>query len=58
MFKSSKDDFHCDSNAKVYGPIFADFKDCSEVSLRQIKEKAIRKLNTGQRSHILMTYLG
>ena len=39
MFKSSKDDFQCDSNAKVYGPIFADFKDCSEVSLRQIKEK-------------------
>ena len=26
--------------------------------VRQIKEKAIRKLNTGQRSHILMTYLG
>ena len=26
--------------------------------VRQIKEKAIRKLNSGQRSHILMTYLG
>ena len=26
--------------------------------VRQIKEKAIRKLNTGQRSHILQTYLG
>ena len=26
--------------------------------VRQIKEKAIRKLNQGQRSHILMTYLG
>ena len=26
--------------------------------VRQIKEKAIRKLNLGQRSHILMTYLG
>ena len=25
--------------------------------VRQIKEKAIRKLNSGQRSHILMTYL-
>ncbi len=26
--------------------------------VRQIKEKAIRKLNSGQRSHILQTYLG
>ena len=26
--------------------------------VRQIKEKAVRKLNTGQRSHILQTYLG
>ena len=26
--------------------------------VRQIKEKAIRKLNSGQRSHILKTYLG
>ena len=26
--------------------------------VRQIKEKAIKKLNTGQRSHILQTYLG
>ncbi|MBQ4018564.1 MAG: RNA polymerase subunit sigma, partial [Paludibacteraceae bacterium] len=26
--------------------------------VRQIKEKAIKKLNSGQRSHILQTYLG
>ena len=26
--------------------------------VRQIKEKAVRKLHTGQRSHILKTYLG
>ena len=26
--------------------------------VRQIKEKAVRKLHTGQRSHILQTYLG
>ena len=36
---SSKDDFQCDANARVYGPIFSDLKDCPEVSLRQIKER-------------------
>lgn len=30
----------------------------THARVRQIKEKAIRKLNQGQRSHILMTYLG
>ena len=32
--------------------------DLTRERVRQIKEKAIRKLNQGQRSHILMTYLG
>ena len=32
--------------------------DLTRERVRQIKEKAIRKLNTGQRSHILQTYLG
>ena len=30
----------------------------SRERVRQIKEKAVRKLHTGQRSHILKTYLG
>lgn len=28
-----------EANARVYGPIFSDLKDCPEVSLRQIKER-------------------
>ena len=39
MTNSSKDDFQCDANARVYGPIFSDLKDRPEVSLRQIKER-------------------
>ena len=37
--KSKNRDCRCDADARVYGPIFSDLKDCPEVSLRQIKER-------------------
>ena len=45
LTKSKENELHdqiseqCDAAARVYGPIFADLKDCPEVSLRQIKER-------------------
>ena len=39
MSESDESAFRNDANARVYGSIFSGLKDCSEVFLRQIKER-------------------